>query len=276
MGDIRQRWTELVDRINTARQQYYGADHPTLSDAEYDELFRELVALESEHPELVSGESPTQTVGGERAGMFAPVEHLERMLSLDNAFSVEELQAWLGRVRKDLGDLPALLCELKIDGLAVDLVYRDARLVSVATRGDGRVGEDVTYNARFIPGIPQLLTAVPGRPVPALLEVRGEVFFDKAEFEAMNAEMLAAGRTPFANARNAGAGSLRQRVDRREEELAAAQEVAEQLVAAGLKGILNFAPVTLNLPEDVRIVSVDLAIELEQLTFAVVNRLENG
>ena len=119
MGDIRQRWTELVDRINTARQQYYGADHPTLSDAEYDELFRELVALESEHPELVSGESPTQTVGGERAGMFAPVEHLERMLSLDNAFSVEELQAWLGRVRKDLGDLPALLCELKIDGLAV-------------------------------------------------------------------------------------------------------------------------------------------------------------
>ncbi len=221
--DHRQRWIELVDLINTARQQYYGADHPTLSDAEYDTLFRELQDLEAAHPELAGGDSPTQTVGGERAGMFAPVEHLERMLSLDNAFSSAELEAWLGRVRKDLGHLPPLLCELKIDGLAVDLVYRDGRLVSVATRGDGRVGEDVTYNARFIPGIPQQLTPTAGLPVPELLEVRGEVFFDKAAFEEMNAEMLAAGRTPFANARNAGAGSLRQRVDRREEELALAE-----------------------------------------------------
>ncbi len=219
-----QRWTELVDLINTARQQYYGEDHPTLSDAEYDTLFRELQALEAEFPELAGGESPTQTVGGERAGMFAPVEHLERMLSLDNAFSVDELQAWLGRVRKDLGFLPALLCELKIDGLAVDLVYRDAQLVSVATRGDGRVGEDVTYNAQFIPGIPQRLHPADDLRVPELLEVRGEVFFDRTAFEEMNAEMLAAGRTPFANARNAGAGSLRQRVDRREEDLAAARQ----------------------------------------------------
>jgi DNA ligase (NAD+) len=213
---------ELVDLINTARQQYYGQDHPTLSDADYDVLFQELQALEAQHPELVSGDSPTQTVGGERAGMFAPVIHLERMLSLDNAFSEAELQAWVSRVVKDLGEFPPLLCELKIDGLAVDLVYRGGRLVTAATRGDGRVGEDVTYNVRFIPGIPQELVATASLPVPALLEVRGEVFFAKDAFAEMNDEMLAAGRTPFANARNAGAGSLRQRVDRREEELALA------------------------------------------------------
>lgn len=223
MADVRARWAELVDRINTARVEYYEQDRPTLSDAEYDVLFRELQELETAHPELVSGDSPTQTVGGEQAGMFAPVEHLERMLSLDNAFSVDELQVWLTRVVKDLGQLPPLLCELKIDGLAVDLVYRRGRLVSVATRGDGRVGEDVTYNAQFIDSIPAVLTAADGVPVPDLVEVRGEVFFDKQAFEELNDEMLAAGRSPFANARNAGAGSLRQRVDRREEELAAAQ-----------------------------------------------------
>lgn len=223
MADVRARWAELVDRINTARVEYYEQDRPTLSDAEYDVLFRELQELETAHPELVSGDSPTQTVGGEQAGMFAPVEHLERMLSLDNAFSVDELQVWLTRVVKDLGQLPPLLCELKIDGLAVDLVYRRGRLVSVATRGDGRVGEDVAYNAQFIDSIPAVLTAADGVPVPDLVEVRGEVFFDKQAFEDLNDEMLAAGRSPFANARNAGAGSLRQRVDRREEELAAAQ-----------------------------------------------------
>ena len=109
MADVRARWAELVDRINTARVEYYEQDRPTLSDAEYDVLFRELQELETAHPELVSGDSPTQTVGGEQAGMFAPVEHLERMLSLDNAFSVDELQVWLTRVVKDLGQLPPLL-----------------------------------------------------------------------------------------------------------------------------------------------------------------------
>jgi DNA ligase (NAD+) len=219
----RDRWAELVDQINTAREQYYGEDHPVLSDAEYDVLFAELVALEADHPELVAGDSPTQTVGGERSAMFTPVTHLERMLSLDNAFSTEELQAWLDRMTNQLGELPELLCELKIDGLAVDLVYRSGRLASMATRGDGRTGEDVTYNARFIPAIPQQLV---GDDVPPLLEVRGEVFFGTTEFEDMNDEMLAAGRTPFANARNAGAGSLRQRVDRREEDLAEAKSAA--------------------------------------------------
>ena len=219
----RTRWSELVDAINDARDRYYQHDAPTISDEEYDALYRELVELESAHPELASGESPTQTVGGARAEMFEPVEHLVRMYSLDNAFSLEEVQAWAARVEKGLhgaasdDGLPALLCELKVDGLAVDLVYVDGRLRTVATRGDGRVGEDVTYNASFIPGIPTSLT---GKRPPALLEVRGEIYFPLAEFERINAEQLALGGSPFANPRNAAAGSLRQRIDRRQDELA--------------------------------------------------------
>ena len=213
----RARWGELVDAINEARERYYLHDKPTLSDEEYDALYRELVELESKHPELASGESPTQTVGGSRAEMFEPVEHLARMYSLDNAFSLEEVQAWAARVDKGAGESPALLCELKVDGLAVDLVYVEGRLRSVATRGDGRVGEDVTYNASFISGIPKSLA---GKNPPALLEVRGEIYFPLAEFERINAEQLALGGSPFANPRNAAAGSLRQRIDRRQDDLA--------------------------------------------------------
>ena len=213
----RNRWGEIVDAINDARDRYYQHDAPTISDEEYDALYRELVALEEQHPELVSGESPTQTVGGSRAEMFEPVEHLARMYSLDNAFSLEEVQAWAARVDKGVGQLPALLCELKVDGLAVDLVYVEGRLRTVATRGDGRVGEDVTYNASFIPGIPRTLA---GAQPPALLEVRGEIYFPLDAFERINAEQLALGGSPFANPRNAAAGSLRQRIDRRQDELA--------------------------------------------------------
>jgi len=216
-GEARARWGELVDAINDARDRYYQHDAPTISDEEYDALYRELVALEAEHPELASGESPTQTVGGSRAEMFEPVEHLVRMYSLDNAFSLDEVQAWAARVDKGVGQLPAMLCELKVDGLAVDLIYVDGRLRTVATRGDGRVGEDVTYNASFIPGIPK---ALEGARVPALLEVRGEIYFPLAEFERINAEQLAVGGSPFANPRNAAAGSLRQRIDRRQDDLA--------------------------------------------------------
>ncbi len=168
--EARDRWAELVDQVSTARQQYYGEDHPVLTDADYDRLFAELQGLEAEYPLLVTGDSPTQTVGGEQSSMFTPVRHLERMLSLANAFSKEELQSWLDRMMNQLGNLPPLLCELKIDGLAVDLVYRSGRLVTAATRGDGRTGEDVTYNARFIPAIPAQLS---GPDVPELLEVRG-------------------------------------------------------------------------------------------------------
>ena len=219
-SDPRGRWAELVDAINNARTQYYQADAPSLSDAEYDALYAELVALEQANPHLVNGESPTQTVGGQRSEMFEPVEHLQRMYSLDNAFDADELGAWLDRVEAGLGSLPSLLCELKIDGLAVDAVYVDGRLRSLATRGDGRVGEDVTYNVRYIPSVPTTLQSASGRPVPRLLEVRGEIFFPVADFERINAEQQDLGLAAFANPRNTAAGSLRQRVDRRETELA--------------------------------------------------------
>ncbi|MGI9197744.1 MAG: NAD-dependent DNA ligase LigA [Candidatus Nanopelagicales bacterium] len=211
------RWTELVDAINEARERYYEKDAPTISDEEYDALYRELVDLEAQYPELASGESPTQSVGGSRSEMFEPVEHLERMYSLDNAFSLDEVTAWSDRIDRAIDQVPSLLCELKVDGLAVDLVYERGRLRSVATRGDGRVGEDVTYNASFIPAIPEALS---GKKPPELLEVRGEIYFPVAEFERINAEQLEAGHSPFANPRNAAAGTLRQRVDKRQQELA--------------------------------------------------------
>lgn len=216
----RTRWAQLVDAIGDARTRYYQEDRPTISDEEYDALFRELIEVEQQHPELVSGESPTQSVGGQRSEMFEPVEHLERMLSLDNAFSIEEVRAWADRLVRELDRIPGLLCELKVDGLAIDLVYRAGRLVSVATRGDGRVGEDVTYNAAMIPAIPQRLT---GAGVPDLIEVRGEIYFPTAQFERINADQLQAGDSPFANPRNAAAGTLRQRIDRRRDDLAEVQ-----------------------------------------------------
>jgi DNA ligase (NAD+) len=215
----RARWSELVGLVEAARRDYYERDAPTLSDAEYDALYTELGELEAAHPELATQDSPTTTVGGAVAAGFAPVEHLQRMLSLDNVFSAQELSAWLDRVERDLGSLPPLLCEVKIDGLAVDLVYRDGVLATAATRGDGRVGEDVTYNTRFITGIPQQLAA----GAPPLVEVRGEVFFPVADFDRINDEQLAAGLEVFANPRNTAAGSLRQRIDRRQEEAAAAR-----------------------------------------------------
>ena len=181
---------------------------------------QELQDLEQRFPELQKADSPTQTVGGARSDMFEPVEHLERMMSLDNAFGLGEFDAWVARVERDLGEVPPMLCELKIDGLAVDLVYRHGRLASLATRGDGRVGEDVTYNARFIPGIPKQLSGAPD-----LVEVRGEVYFPVAEFAALNEQQLELGRSPFANPRNAGAGTLRQRVDRRQAEILEAEDL---------------------------------------------------
>jgi DNA ligase (NAD+) len=156
---------------------------------------------------------------------------LQRLLSLDNAFSMEEVEAWAGRIERELGEVPPLLCELKVDGLAVDLVYERGRLRSLATRGDGRVGEDVTGNVRYIPAIPRTLTHGDEHPVPDLVEVRGEVYFPLAQFNALNDEMLDLGRSPFANARNAGAGTLRQRVDRRAAELDAARARDSSAVA---------------------------------------------
>jgi len=231
IDDPRARWVHLVEQVEAARTAYYQHDAPTLSDVEYDALFAELVALEAQRPELASQDSPTQTVGGARAEMFEPVEHLERLYSLDNAFKEADLTAWADRVESAVDRFPPVLCELKIDGLAVDIVYRGGRLVSVATRGDGRVGEDVTYNAQFIPAIPSRLIPKSGATVPALVEVRGEVFFPVADFDRINDEQLALGRSPFANPRNTAAGTLRQRIDRREEELARASAALATLRA---------------------------------------------
>jgi len=213
---VRKRWTELVDAINAARAAYYQEDSPQISDAEYDRLYREIERLEQQNPELASGESPTQSVGGERSEMFEPVQHLARMYSLDNAFDEAELDAWFDRIEKALGEIPRLLCEIKIDGLAVDLVYRDGVLESAATRGDGITGEDITYNVQFIEAVPERLRT---KNPPRLVQVRGEVFLSTVKFEQVNDEQMAAGVTPFANPRNAASGTIRQRMDKRLAEL---------------------------------------------------------
>ncbi|MGV0716473.1 NAD-dependent DNA ligase LigA [Mycolicibacterium sp. XJ662] len=211
-ADVRRRWQELADEVREHQFRYYVRDAPIISDADFDKLLRELEALEDEHPELRTPDSPTQLVGG--AGFatdFTAAEHLERMLSLDNAFTPEELAAWAARIKDEIGDDAHFLCELKIDGVALSLVYRDGRLERAATRGDGRTGEDVTLNARTIDNVPQKLTATKECPLPKVLEVRGEVFFRVTDFEELNAGLVAEGKPPFANPRNSAAGSLRQK-----------------------------------------------------------------
>ncbi|MCV6999162.1 NAD-dependent DNA ligase LigA [Mycolicibacterium alvei] len=211
-ADLRRRWQELAEEVRGHQFRYYVKDAPIISDADFDVLLRQLQALEEEHPELRTPDSPTQLVGGAGfATEFAPAEHLERMLSLDNVFDSEELSAWAARISGETGDSAHFLCELKIDGVALALVYRNGRLVRAATRGDGRSGEDVTLNARTITNIPEQLTASDEFPVPAVLEVRGEVFFRVADFEELNAGLVAEGKPPFANPRNSAAGSLRQK-----------------------------------------------------------------
>lgn len=205
------RWAELVARIEEDRRAYYENDAPVSSDAEYDVRMRELEELEAAHPGLVTPESPTQSVGGAATAGFATVEHIERMLSLDNAFSTEELGVWAEKVNRDLGtDHPGLLCEVKIDGLAISVVYEKGRLVRGVTRGDGRAGEDVTANVRTIASIPQRLGGDPDGH-PDLIEVRGEVFMTTADFAVLNEKLVAAGMDPYANPRNTAAGSLRQK-----------------------------------------------------------------
>jgi len=212
LGRARDEWTELAERVEADRIAYYEQDAPVSSDAEYDERLRRLAALEAQFPELASPTSPTQTVGGAATSTFASVPHVERMLSLDNVFSREELLAWTERVHRDLeqADDVHWLCELKIDGLAIALLYENGRLVRAATRGDGRVGEDVTANVRTIATVPERLGGDPAGH-PELIEVRGEVFFPVAEFARLNEAQVAAGKAPFANPRNAAAGSLRQK-----------------------------------------------------------------
>ena len=207
-AEARAEWTQLAQQLDEDSYRYYVLDQPTSSDHDYDTRLRRLEALEEQFPSLRTPDSPTQKVAGGFSTTFAPVEHVQRLLSLDNVFTDADLAAWAQRVERDAGTVPSYLCELKVDGLAIDLVYRDGRLVTAATRGDGRTGEDVTGNVRTIRVIPDRLT---GDDVPSLLEVRGEVYFPVAAFEALNASLVEAGKPTFANPRNAAAGSLRQK-----------------------------------------------------------------
>ncbi|MFE6892356.1 NAD-dependent DNA ligase LigA [Streptomyces sp. NPDC057694] len=205
----RDEHAKLAEQIEEHRFRYYVKDAPVVSDAEFDKLLRSLEALEDTYPELRTPDSPTQKVAGNYATEFTSVEHRERLLSLDNAFDDLELAAWAERVHKDVGASGYhFLCELKIDGLAVNLTYEHGRLTRAATRGDGRVGEDITPNVRTIAEIPDRLQ---GERIPDLVEIRGEVFFPMEKFEELNARLVEAGDKPFANPRNAAAGSLRQK-----------------------------------------------------------------
>ncbi len=215
-SDPARRAAELRAAIEEANYRYYVLDAPTLSDAEYDALMRELRALEAAHPELITPDSPTRRVGGEASSQFARVRHPQPMLSLGNAMNEAELREWReSRVLKLLGPgVPVTyVVEPKIDGLAVALTYRDGILVQGATRGDGEVGEDVTANLRTVRDIPLRLRDPheTGLPLASLIEVRGEVYIRTADFEALNERLAAAGEKTFANPRNAAAGSLRQK-----------------------------------------------------------------
>ncbi|MDF6101626.1 NAD-dependent DNA ligase LigA [Gordonia hongkongensis] len=210
-ADLREEWTALAEEIREHQFRYYVKDAPVITDGEFDQLLRRLQALEDAHPELATADSPTKLVGGGFSTAFSAVDHLERMMSLDNVFDHDEMRAWVDRVVADAGARADFLCELKIDGVALALVYRNGVLERGVTRGDGRTGEDVSLNARTIDDIPMRLTESPEYPIPEVLEVRGEVFFRVEDFEALNASLVAEGKPPFANPRNSAAGSLRQK-----------------------------------------------------------------
>ncbi|MER7487450.1 NAD-dependent DNA ligase LigA [Streptomyces sp. NPDC126497] len=208
-AEAREKHARLAEQIEEHRFRYYVNDAPVISDADFDRLLRELEALEEEHPGLRTPDSPTQKVAGAYETEFTSVRHVSRMLSLDNTFNDDDLAAWAERIRKELGEQTFhFLCELKVDGLAVNLTYEKGRLVRAATRGDGRTGEDITPNVRTIAEIPDRLK---GDEVPDLVEIRGEVYFPMEKFQELNARLNAAGDKPFANPRNAAAGSLRQK-----------------------------------------------------------------
>lgn len=238
-ADVRERHTTLAEEVEGHRHRYYVLDGPTISDGEFDALVRELERIEDQYPVLRTPDSPTQKVGAPAAepgiveGSWPPIDHLERMLSLDNAFTFDELTEWAARVEREVGEGARYLCEPKIDGLAVDIVYRDGRLDTLATRGDGRTGENITYNAQYVEAIPKELTGSDEYPLPEVVEIRGEVVFPTAAFQAINEERGRLGLPLFANARNSGAGVLRQRLDRRQEKVDAARERAQ---AAGGEG----------------------------------------
>jgi DNA ligase (NAD+) len=223
-SEARAEWTRLAGLLNSASDAYYLHDSPIASDGEFDSWMSQLRSLEERYPELRTADSPSARVGGSPSTEFEEVTHRTRLLSLDNAFSDEELGEWFARIDRDLGPVAEYLCEVKVDGLAINLTYLDGRLETMATRGSGRVGEDVTINSRYVAAIPQALSG----SFPPLLEVRGELYLSKRDFAALNDNAVRAGRSAFANARNTAAGSVRQRIDRRIVDVAAARARADQ------------------------------------------------
>lgn len=211
-GNVALRLAELRNQLNYHNYRYYVLDNPVIADVEYDRLFQELLRLEEQFPELVTADSPSQRVGGKPMSQFDPVAHAVPMLSLENAFSAEEMYAFQERIQRFLKseESVAYVAEPKLDGLAVELVYEKGVFVRGSTRGDGKVGEDVTLNLRTIPAIPLRLLDADGGTIPPVLEVRGEVFIGIEEFRRLNEQRLEAGEALFANSRNAAAGSLRQ------------------------------------------------------------------
>ena len=205
---MNQRVEELRAQLRHHSHLYYVLDDPQVSDAEYDALLRELIRIEEAHPELITPDSPTQRVGAEPSNLFESVAHRQRMFSLDNAESAADLEAWQGRLERQLERTPgAMVCELKIDGLAVSLTYVDGVLTRAATRGDGVTGEDITANVRAIQAIPLRLLD----DAPSLIEVRGEIYMPLVSFDELNARQAEVGDRLFTNARNAAAGSVRQK-----------------------------------------------------------------
>lgn len=207
VSQIRREMSDLAEQIRDHQYRYYVLDKPVISDAEFDSLWQKLVKLEGKHPELVDPHSPTFDVGGGFATHFAQFDHKEKMMSLDNVFSDEELDAWFERVAKESKD-NQWLCEVKVDGLAINLLYENGRLTRALTRGNGTTGEDVTVNVKTISSVPQTLQ---GKNIPVFVEIRGEVFFPLAKFNELNEALEEAGKNTFANPRNAAAGSLRQK-----------------------------------------------------------------
>ncbi|MEY4024050.1 MAG: hypothetical protein RLZ23_1011, partial [Actinomycetota bacterium] len=206
-NEARHRITELTQEIREHQFKYYVLDAPTISDSAFDKLLKELGALEAKHPELLEPDSPSLGVGGGFATTFDQHDHIEKMMSLDNVFDNEELATWFDRVEKDSPN-PEYLCELKVDGLAINLLYENGQLTRALTRGNGVTGEDVTLNVKTIKGLPHTLS---GKKIPSLIEVRGEVFLPVAAFNQLNEELEESGKPLFANPRNCAAGSLRQK-----------------------------------------------------------------
>ena len=203
----RHRITELTQEIRDHQFKYYVLDAPTITDAQFDTLLKELAALEAKHPELLEPDSPSLGVGGGFSTTFDQHDHIEKMMSLDNVFDNAELDTWFERIEKESA-VGAFLCELKVDGLAINLLYENGQLTRALTRGNGTTGEDVTLNVKTIKGLPHTLS---GKNIPALIEVRGEVFLPVAAFNQLNEELEEAGKPLFANPRNCAAGSLRQK-----------------------------------------------------------------